>query len=293
MEKRITATDLRAGKKLCGAWAHLGSNLSAEILAKAGYDVIIPDMEHAPYSLPALVSVLQAVESSGCFTMVRAPWNDQVAIKQILDCGADGIHIPYVNTRQEAEYAVRACKYPPQGVRGVATSQRATCYGMEKMAYLTRANRDVVVMLAIETPEAVANIDDIASVEGVDGIFLGPSDLSTSMGYLAAPAEMTNDLLKIHQYTTTCISTFSQIGVERSMNAPETVESAAKRHGKFLSTISSGGEDMRRKFDLGYSLLYLFSDTTGLAAAAQAHLKEAREYIGQCHDAGVKSIGNF
>lgn len=154
MEKRITAADLRAGKKLCGAWAHLGSNLSAEILAKAGYDVIIPDMEHAPYSLPALVSVLQAVESSGCFTMVRAPWNDQVAIKQILDCGADGIHIPYVNTRQEAEYAVRACKYPPQGVRGVATSQRATCYGMEKMAYLTRANRDVVVMLAIETPEA-------------------------------------------------------------------------------------------------------------------------------------------
>lgn len=113
MEKRITAADLRAGKKLCGAWAHLGSNLSAEILAKAGYDVIIPDMEHAPYSLPALVSVLQAVESSGCFTMVRAPWNDQVAIKQILDCGADGIHIPYVNTRQEAEYAVRACKYPP------------------------------------------------------------------------------------------------------------------------------------------------------------------------------------
>ena len=182
MEKRITAADLRAGKKLCGAWAHLGSNLSAEILAKAGYDVIIPDMEHAPYSLPALVSVLQAVESSGCFTLVRAPWNDQVAIKQILDCGADGIHIPYVNTRQEAEYAVRACKYPPQGVRGVATSQRATCYGMEKMAYLTRANRDVVVMLAIETPEAVANIDDIASVEGVDGIFIGPFDLSISTG---------------------------------------------------------------------------------------------------------------
>ena len=269
MEKRITAADLRAGKKLCGAWAHLGSNLSAEILAKAGYDVIIPDMEHAPYSLPALVSVLQAVESSGCFTMVRAPWNDQVAIKQILDCGADGIHIPYVNTRQEAEYAVRACKYPPQGVRGVATSQRATCYGMEKMAYLTRANRDVVVMLAIETPEALADIEAIAATEGVDGIFLGPSDLSTSMGYLAAP------------------------GQPEVQAAIRTVEAAAKRHGKFLSTISSGGEDMRRKFDLGYSLLYLFSDTTGLAAAAQAHLKEAREYIGQCHDAGVKSIGNF
>ena len=105
---------------------------------------------------------------------------------------------------------------------------------------------------------AVANIDDIASVEGVDGIFLGPSDLSTSMGYLAAP------------------------GQPEVQAAIRTVESAAKRHGKFLSTISSGGEDMRRKFDLGYSLLYLFSDTTGLAAAAQAHLKEAREYIGQC-----------
>lgn len=255
MEKRITAQDLRSGKKLCGAWAHLGCGLSAEILAKSGYDVIIPDMEHAPYTLPALVSVLQAVESSGCFTMVRAPWNDMVCIKQILDCGADGVHIPYVNTRQEAEYAVRACKYPPLGIRGVATSQRATGFGMQKMDYLTRANRDIVVMLAIETPEGVENIDAIASVEGVDGIFVGPTDLSTSMGYLADP------------------------GQPEVQAAIRKVEAAAKKHGKFLSTISSGGEDMRKKFDLGYSLLYLFSDTTGLAAAAQAHLQQARDYI--------------
>ena len=257
MKKRITATDLRNGKRLCGAWAHLGSNLSAEILAKTGYDVIVPDMEHAPYSLTTLVSVLQAVESSGCFTMVRAPWNDIVSIKQILDCGADGIHIPYVNTREEAEYAVRACKYPLQGMRGVATSQRATCFGMQKMSYLNRANRDIVVMLAIETPDAVDNIEAIASVPGVDGIFIGPSDLSTSMGYLADPAQ------------------------PEVQEAIRKVESCAKKHGKFLATVSSGGNDMRQKFGKGYSLLYLFSDTTGLAAAATTRLNEAMVFLEQ------------
>ena len=252
MEKRITAADLRAGKKLCGAWAHLGSNLSAEILAKAGYDVIIPDMEHAPYSLPALGSVLQAVESSGCFTMVRAPWNDQVAIKQILDCGADGIHIPYVNTRQEAEYAVRACKYPPQGVRGVATSQRATCYGMEKMAYLTRANRDVVVMLAIETPEAVANIDDIASVEGVDGIFIGPFDLSISMGM---PGDFENPQFKA---------------------ALERILAACHAAGKPCLIFTGDGAASAARFAQGYDGVAMSLDTMLLISGVRAQIAAAK-----------------
>ena len=252
MEKRITAADLRAGKKLCGAWAHLGSNLSAEILAKAGYDVIIPDMEHAPYSLPALVSVLQAVESSGCFTMVRAPFYKQKSIKLFLVCGADGIHIPYVNTRQEAEYAVRACKYPPQGVRGVATSQRATCYGMEKMAYLTRAYRDVGVMLAIETPEAVANIDDIASVEGVDGIFIGPFDLSISMGM---PGDFENPQFKA---------------------ALERILAACHAAGKPCLIFTGDGAASAARFAQGYDGVAMSLDTMLLISGVRAQIAAAK-----------------
>ena len=257
MSSLTVAERMRRGEKLSASWAQLTSSMSAEILAEAGFDVIVPDMEHAPYSLPQLVSVLQAIKGTDCFSMVRAPWNDAVMIKQILDCGAQGIHVPYVCNREEAEYAVKCCKYPLQGIRGLTSSQRATCYGMRKQAYFDRANRDIIVMVAIETSEGVENIEEIASVEGVDGIFIGPSDLSTSMGYFYNP------------------------------KAPEVqeaifrVEKSAKEKGKFLGTIAADFESAKALYDRGYTLVYFMSDVSAVANAATAAVKKFGEWYGR------------
>ena len=255
MSIRVTPEDLRSGKKLIGAWSQLNNSMSAEIMAKVGFDVIVPDMEHAPMTLPDLVEIMQAAELGGAFTMVRAPWNDVVWLKQILDCGAKGIHVPYVSTKEEAEAAVRGCKYPTWGMRGIASATRASDYGLNKPQYWAHANEDVIVMVAIETPAGVANIDEIASVEGVDGIFIGPSDLSGNMGYMGHPED------------------------PAVQEAIRKIEASAKAHGKFLATISGGGEDAKKKYDRGYSLLYLYSDCGAVVSGAKKALAEAKEFI--------------
>ena len=165
-------------------------------------------------------------------------------IKQALDTGAYGIHVPYVSTRKEAEYAVKCCKYAPQGVRGIAGSQRATNFSLSKADYYARANEDVIVMIAIETPEGVGNIREIASVEGVDGIFIGPADLSTSMGYMANPS------------------------VPEVQAAIREIEEGTKECGKFLATIASSAKAAKPLYDRGYTMVALLSDTTGLAKLA-------------------------
>ena len=249
------AQRLRSGGKVCAAWAQLGSNISAEIFAEAGFDMLVIDAEHAPTTLPGMISMMQAVKGTNCFPMVRTPWNDMVHIKQILDCGAMGLHIPYVSTREEAENAVRYSKYPMQGIRGIAGSQRAVCYGLDKADYYAHANSDIIVMIAIETPEGVKNIHDIVSVDGLDGIFIGPADLSTSMGYLANPSAPEVQK-KIHE-----------------------IEEAVIGSGKFLATVASGMEDAIAKYDRGYSLLYVMSDTSSLAAAASKTVQQFQEYL--------------
>ena len=103
------------GEKLSATWSQLASPIATEILAQVGYDIVVVDCEHAPVDPSALIPHLQACNGYGCMTMARAPWNDFVIIKRLLDCGIQGIHIPYVNTKEEAVEAARACKYPPQG----------------------------------------------------------------------------------------------------------------------------------------------------------------------------------
>lgn len=246
-------TKLRNKEPVSAAWSQLGSNLSAEIMAEAGFDVLVIDMEHSPLDLPKLVSIIQATKGTDCAPFVRAPWNDMVWIKQILDAGAYGIHVPYVSTREEAEYAVKSCKYAPQGWRGLASSQRAVNYSLSKAEYFSRANRDVLVMVAIETPQGVENIEEIASVEGVDGIFIGPSDLSTSMGFLANPS------------------------VPEVQAAIAAIEAAAKKAGKFLGTIAPNAEAAEKLYEKGYSIIYFFSDSTDLARMASETVKRFKE----------------
>ena len=244
---------LRKKEPVSAAWAQLCSNMSAEILSEAGFDVLIIDMEHAPLDLPGLVSIIQATKGTGCVPFVRAPWNDMVWCKQILDAGAYGMHVPYVSTKEEAEYAVKSCKYAPQGWRGIAGSQRAVNFSMNKAEYYERANKDLIVMVAIETPEGVDNIDQIASVEGLDGIFIGPADLSTSMGYFANPS------------------------AKEVQEAMRKIEAAVFKTDKFLGTVAPNVSSAKALYEKGYSLIYFLSDATDLSRMAQTAVKEFKE----------------
>ena len=252
MENRVK-TMLKAGEKTAGAWLQLTSTFSAEIMARAGFDWLMVDLEHAPGDFVNLAAQLQAMSCSDCVPFVRAPWNDMVTIKRILDTGVMGLLVPYVNTAQEARAAVAACKYPPAGVRGVAASPRAAWFGQNSMDYLQNANEEIFIMTAVETGEAVANLDEILAVDGLDGIFIGPMDLATSMGHFANAA---------HPEVQEAISI---------------IEKKTLAAGKCLGTVAGSWEQAQQKYDKGYQLLMLMSDSVGLASMAVSTVKKFRE----------------
>lgn len=174
---------LGAGEVTFGAWLTVASGPVAEIMAWAGFDWVLIDMEHGPFSLEGLQSALIAFNGAPTVPIVRIPWNDPVHIKQVLDIGADGLVIPMINTVAEARAAISACKYPPEGTRGFGP-RRAAAYGRLTEEYVAGANAGVVVVLQVEHVDAVANLDGILSVPGIDVVCLGPADLSGSAGLL-------------------------------------------------------------------------------------------------------------
>jgi 4-hydroxy-2-oxoheptanedioate aldolase len=174
---------LKEGRPQIGLWSSLCSNLVAEGIGHSGFDWILLDTEHSPNELPGLVAQLQALKGGTATPIIRPAWNDPVLVKRFLDIGVQTLLFPFVQTVEEAKKAVAATRYPPQGIRGVSTSARASNYGRIK-DYLRKANDEICVLVQVETLEAVGRIRDIASVEGVDGVFIGPSDLAASMGHL-------------------------------------------------------------------------------------------------------------
>jgi 4-hydroxy-2-oxoheptanedioate aldolase len=173
---------LKSGKPQIGLWSSLSSNYSVEVIAGAGFDWILLDSEHSPADLENLLGQLQAAAPYPTHPVVRVPWNDMVNVKRVLDIGAQSLLVPYVCTAEEAKSAVANTRYPPAGVRGVAGTTRATRFGRIK-DYAKRAHEEICVLVQVETEAALANIEAIAAVEGVDGIFIGPADLHASMGY--------------------------------------------------------------------------------------------------------------
>lgn len=165
-----------------GLWSSLCSHIGAEIIADCGFDWILLDTEHSPNEVPILVTQLQAMMRGTATPVVRPAWNDTVLIKRILDSGATALLIPFVQNAEEAKRAVAATRYPPQGIRGVSGSNRAARYGRIK-DYLHAANREIAVLVQIETKPALDQLEAIASVEGVDGVFIGPADLAASLGH--------------------------------------------------------------------------------------------------------------
>jgi len=173
---------LAEGRQQIGLWSSLSSNYTVEVIAGAGYDWILLDMEHSPNDLESLLSQLQAAAPYPAHPVVRVPWNDTVTIKRVLDVGAQSILIPYVSTIAEAKAAVAATRYPPVGVRGVAGTTRASRFGRVQ-GYAKKAHEEICVLVQVETRQALDNLEGICEVEGVDGVFIGPADLHASLGH--------------------------------------------------------------------------------------------------------------
>lgn len=237
---RTLKTRLQERDRTIGAFLQTMSPVAAEILGGAGFDWLIVDLEHAPGDFGNLQAQLQAMNGSGAVPFARAPWNDAVAIKRILDTGVTGVLVPYVNTRAEAEAAVAACKYPPRGIRGVAGSPRAAGYTRNAKSYLATANAETIVMIAVETAEAAENLDEILAVQDLDGIFIGPMDLASSMGYLGDP---------------------SVLEVQATI---ATIEKKVLGSGKFLGTVAMTWEAASACFERGYQWLIVMQDGAAL-----------------------------
>jgi len=255
--KNFLKEKIHSGKKCLGAWLHMGSSVSAEIFAQAGFDFVVIDMEHGPHDFMTLGDQLRALRGTEVTPIVRTEWNDFVFIKRVLDIGAMGLHVPYVSTRAEAEQALRSAWYPPQGIRGMARSTRAAFYGQKPVPeMLNEVNDKIWVMTAIETPEGVKNIEEIASIQGLDGVFLGPMDLASTSGNL------------LNQNGPEMIALKSQI------------ESACFKLGMPLATIASGMDEAEALFDKGYSMILAMSDAVFLAthsiAAVERFTKKYR-----------------
>lgn len=171
-------------RPLVGMWTCSGSAVAAEICAGSGLDWLLIDMEHSPNELGGTLAQLQAVEAYPVTTMVRVPVGETVTIKRALDLGAQNLLVPMVNSAAEAQDVVAAMHYPPRGVRGVGSALARSARWNRVPGYLAGADEHVSLTVQIESAEAVANAAEIAAVDGVDALFVGPSDLSASMGLI-------------------------------------------------------------------------------------------------------------
>jgi 2-dehydro-3-deoxyglucarate aldolase len=237
--------DLVAGKRLIGCWSSLASAITTEILGLAGFDWLLLDAEHAPNDVGTLIPQLMALKDSPSAPVVRPPWNDAVAIKRLQDAGFYNFLIPFVESADEARRAVAATRYPPQGIRGVSVAQRHNRYGTVA-DYLAQVNDNIALMVQIESGPGLAAIDAIAAVEGVDGIFVGPSDLAAALGHLGNAAHP---------------------DVQQAIRH---VFARAKAAGKASGILAPVEADARRYLDWGATFIAVGSDLGLFRAASQA-----------------------
>lgn len=178
---------LKGDKPLFGLWQGIADTTVAEIGAGAGFDWLLIDAEHGPFDLRSIMAHLQAVEPYPVSALVRPVEGSTALIKQLLDIGAQTLLVPMVDSAEQAEQIVQAAKYPPEGVRGLGTSMARAANWNRTPDYLSKANDDICVIVQIETLAGIKNIESIVAVDGVDAVFIGPSDLSAAMGHIGNP----------------------------------------------------------------------------------------------------------
>ena len=234
-----------------GTWIMSASPLVAEAIGCAGFEWGVIDMEHTPLDLMNVVHMLQAVAGTNLLPVVRVPWNDTVGIKRVLDAGAQTLLVPFVQNADEARAAVAACRYPPEGVRGMAGMSRASRFGTVPN-FFASANRDVGVIVQLETAASIERIDEIAAVDGIDALFVGPGDLSGTMGFAG-------------QLTHPDVIALTRQAVQR-----------AKALGKPIGTVGGTPEVVAQYREIGFDFIAIASDLGLLMRAAQAALTAVR-----------------
>lgn len=223
------------GELQIGLWAGLCSPIAADILCDANYDWLVVDGEHAPNMLDTFLSQLQVLARGHAEPVVRTPWNDPVLFKLVLDIGATTILVPYVQNAEEAKIAADAMRYPPRGNRGAAGQTRASRYGRVK-DYFAKAESEICLLVQAETKQAVEQIEKIAAVDGVDGVFIGPNDLSASIGHLGNRMHAdVQGLIKLAQ---------------------QKLKSAGKPSGILASSV----EEAQSYIDMGYTFVAVGAD---------------------------------
>jgi 2-keto-3-deoxy-L-rhamnonate aldolase RhmA len=246
--KNLLKEKLNRGEAVIGTFVSIGHPDVAEWLSRLGFDWLLLDSEHSPTSLETLQVMMQGMNGSDCVPLVRPQWNDSAIIKRVLDMGAYGVLIPWVNTKEQAEKAVSACKYPPQGLRGFGP-RRA---GMFDPDYFTTANDEILVTVQIETEEALKNLDDIMAVPGIDACYIGPWDLSVSLG-LGVPPKWDDP---------------------RYMAAFDRVLSVAARHGKPAGMFANL-DNIEWALEKGFRFNTVDNDDTFLLRGARMALEKA------------------
>ena len=173
---------IAAGQPQIGLWCSFPTHHTVEVLCRSGFAWLLLDMEHSPNDMGTLHTQLMATAGGTATPIVRAPWNDMVMVKRCLDVGAQTLLLPYVQTAQEATNAVAYTRFPPEGLRGVASSTRAAGYGRIKN-YLNLAQKEICVLVQAETKKSLDNLEAICNVDGIDGVFIGPNDLAADLGH--------------------------------------------------------------------------------------------------------------
>jgi 4-hydroxy-2-oxoheptanedioate aldolase len=235
---------LQNGQRQVGLWSGLASPIAAEIIAGAGFDWIVIDGEHGPNDISSLLTQLQAMRGGTAEPVFRVPWNDMVIIKRAMDVGARTLLVPFVQNVEEALRAVAATRYPPLGIRGVSVTPRANDYGRVQN-YHKNAHLDTCVLVQIETRVALKEIESIAEVDGVDGIFVGPSDLAADYGHLGNP---------------------KQLDVQAAL---KDAAARIRASGKAAGILTGNADDAESLFEMGYNFVAVGSDVGILARTAE------------------------
>jgi 4-hydroxy-2-oxoheptanedioate aldolase len=233
------------GRLQIGLWSSLASNIAADIVSDSGFDWILLDTEHSPNEIPDVLAQLQAAERGSASLIVRPAWNDAVLIKRVLDIGAQSVLVPYVQNAEEARRAVAAVRYPTAGIRGVAAAARASRYG-RVTDYLKKADGEICLLVQVETRSALDQLEAIATIDGIDGVFIGPSDLSASFGHIGHPQHPE---------------------VQKALQDSVTRLTAV---GKPAGILTTNEEEARRYIGWGYTFVAVGSDVGLLARGADA-----------------------
>lgn len=245
----------RDDKQTIGAWLSIDSGYTAETLAHVGFDWLCLDMQHGVLDYTDVKKMLTAISTTDTIPIVRVPWNEPYEIMKVLDAGAYGVVVPLVNNREEAELAVSACRYPPQGMRSHGPN-RVTLYSGP--GYAREANQHIACIVMIETAESLENLDGIMSTPGVDAVYIGPNDLAHALGL--KPVGDNDDPLHVETVTR--------------------ILKTAKQHGIAAGIQTGSVEFTRRYLEQGFQMVTLGSDRGWMERLARQELRLAKEGAG-------------